>query len=313
VGGSCGGGRADLAVVMVNYRNAEMATRALADAERSAGPRLTLQEIVVDVESDAGELALLRERRPRAQIVELRDNPGFAASLNAGLGQARARHLLILGSDAFAIGDAVAALVSHLRARPDLGLVAPLLLNVDGSLQDNVFRRFPNMLTLFVDFCAPVAFLVRGRRIDPYHLARRWLDEPRSIAHANGTALAVRAEAAAATGPLDSGFRLYLEDTEWQRRMAMAGWERAVLPAARFTHIGGASSSGFALASPYYLDSIFRYFDHPRLALAVVWLAAVVSRVTLTLAIALGFGSERLSDMRRGFDELLALLRERRA
>lgn len=299
--------RPDLSVIVVNYKNAEMATRALADTERSAGT-LALQEIIVDIDSPAEDLELLRERRPRAQIVELRTNPGFAASCNAGIGQARARHLLVLGSDAFAIGNAVEALVRYIDAHPHVGLLAPLQLKVDGSPQDNVFRRFPNMLTLFVDFCTPVAFLVRGRRFDPHHIARRRLTGPQPIAHANGAVMLVRAQAAADTGPLDSGFRLYLEETEWQRRMARAGWERAVLPSARFTHVGGASSSGFALASPYYLDSVCRYFDHPRVALAVVRAAAVLSRLTVLAVIGLGFDSERMRTLERGFGELLALL-----
>lgn len=302
--------RPDLSVIVVNYKNAEMATRALADAARSAGT-LSIQEIVVDIHSPPEDLELLRDRRPGAQIVELARNPGFAASCNAGIGQARARHLLILGSDAFAIADAVRALVLHLDAHPRIGLLAPLQLNVDGTPQDNVFRRFPNMLTLFVDFCTPLAFLLRGRRLDPYHVARRRLTGPQSIAHANGAVLLVRAQAAAATGPLDSGFRLYLEETEWQRRMAAAGWERAVLPRARFTHVGGASSTGFALASPYYLASICRYYDRPRLALAVVRLAAVISRVSVLAVIRLGFESERMRTLERGFGELLTRLRER--
>jgi N-acetylglucosaminyl-diphospho-decaprenol L-rhamnosyltransferase len=304
-------GRADLAVIVVNYRNAEMATRALADAERSAGP-LTLQEIVVDINSPIEELELLRKRRPRAEVVELDSNPGFAASCNEGISRARARYLLVLGSDAFALGNAVEALVRHLDTHPSVGLLAPLLLNVDGSPQDNVFRRFPNMLTLFIDFCTPLAFLVRGRRLDPYHVARRRLTHPQPIAHANGTVLAVRAETAAATGPWDSGFRLYLEETEWQKRMAATGWQRAVLPSAFFTHVGGASSTGFALASPYYLGSICRYYDHPRMALAVVRVAALISRITVLAVIKLGLGSERMHNLDRGFAELLGLLRRNR-
>jgi GT2 family glycosyltransferase len=297
--------------MVVNYRNTEMTLRALADTERSAGP-LKLQEIVVQVECPPGDRQRLRELRPQVEIVELTTNPGFAASCNAGIAKARADRLLVLGSDAFPLGDAVEALVRHLDVHPRIGLVAPLLLNVDGSLQDNVFRRFPNLLTLFVDFCTPLAFLLRGRRLDPYHVARRRLTEPQPIAHANASAMLVRAQAAAATGPFDEGFFLYLEETEWQRRMAGAGWELAVLPSARVTHVGGASTKGFALASSYYLNSVWRYFDHPRMALAVIRIAAVISRNTALAGIRLGFDSERMRNLERGFSELLAQLRSGR-
>ncbi len=301
--------RPDVSVIVVNHKSADMATRALADVQRSAG-ELAIEEIVVDAGSSREDLELLRERRPRARILELGANRGFAAGCNAGIGLARGRHLLMLNPDAFAERDAVRALVRYLDDHPRTGLVAPLLLKGDGSPQDNAHRRFPNLLTLFVDFCTPVAFLVRGRLVDPHHVPRARLTEARLIAHANGAVMVVRAQAAAATGPLDDGYFLYLEETEWQRRMAAAGWERAVLPCARFTHVGGASSSAFALASPHYLASVCRYYERPRLALAVIRVAAVLSRLTVLVVIGLGFDSERMRTLERGFGELLHRLRE---
>jgi N-acetylglucosaminyl-diphospho-decaprenol L-rhamnosyltransferase len=296
----------DLSVVVVNYRSASLTARALEHATRSAGG-LALEEIVVDADSPPEDLALLRERRPQARILELGANRGFAAATNAGVALARGRHLLLVNPDAFAQGDAVLALVRHLDGHPRTGLVAPLLRNGDGSPQDNVHRRFPSLLTLFVDFCAPLAFLVRGGPLDPHHIPRRRLTAAQPIAHATGAALLVRAAAAAAAGPLDEGFFLYLEETEWQRRIAACGWGREVLPDARFVHLGGASSDGFALASPHYLASVRRYYDHPRLALAVIWVAALISFATLRLATALGAGSERTRQLTDGFATLLAL------
>jgi N-acetylglucosaminyl-diphospho-decaprenol L-rhamnosyltransferase len=302
-----------LSVIVVNYRSAALTVRALEHAIRSAGG-LAVEEIVVDADSPPEELALLRERRPHAHILELGANPGFAAGNNAGIARARGRHLLLLNPDAFARDDAVESLVQRLDARPGVGLLAPLLLNEDGSPQDNIHRRFPNLATLFVDFCAPIAFLVRGGPFDPHHIPRRALTVAQPIAHATGAVLLVRAEAAAATGTLDEGFFLYLEETEWQRRMAAAGWEREVLPSARFVHLGGGSSGGFALASPHYLDSVRRYYSHPRLAFAVIWVAALISFVTLRIATSLGAGSPRTRQLADGFGELLRLLvRGRRA
>jgi N-acetylglucosaminyl-diphospho-decaprenol L-rhamnosyltransferase len=300
--------RPDVSVIVVNYRSAELTVRALEHAAAAAGD-LTLEEIVVDADSSQSDLALLRAARPRAQVLELGVNRGFAFGNNAGIALASGRHLLLLNPDAFAVGESLRSLVAHLDAHPRTGLLAPLLVDRDGSPQDNAHRRFPNLLTLFVDFCAPLAFLLRGRRLDPHHVPRARLAGPCAIAHANGAVMLVRREAAEATGPLDEGFFLYLEETEWQRRMAAAGWRREVLPAARFVHLGGGSSEGFALASPAYLASVYRYYKHPRLALGVVAAAAVLSRLLLRAAIALGFRSPRMHTLERGFGELLTLLR----
>lgn len=303
--------RPDVSIVVVNYRSASLAVRALEEAVRSARD-YAVEEIVADADSCEEDLALLRSSRPRARVVELVGNPGFAAGNNAAIARARGRHLLLLNPDAFAQDDAVHALVRHIDAHPDTGLLAPLLFNEDGSPQDNVHRRFPNLLTLFVDFCAPVAFLIRGSSLDPHHTPRRRLTAAQPIAHATGAALLVRAEAAAAAGDLDESYFLYLEETEWQRRIARAGWRREVLPDARFVHLGGGSTGGFPLASQHYLTSVRRYYTHPRLALAVIRVAALISFFSLRLLTALGVRSARVRQLAEGFGELLALLTRRR-
>jgi N-acetylglucosaminyl-diphospho-decaprenol L-rhamnosyltransferase len=300
--------RPDLSIVVVNYRSASLTVRALEDAVRSAGG-YAVEEIVADASSCERDLALLTNARPRARIVRLNGNPGFAAGNNAAIACARGRHLLLLNPDAFAQGDAVRALVRRMDAHPQTGLLAPLLLNEDGSPQDNVHRRFPNLLTLFVDFCVPLAFLIRGSSLDPHHLPRRLIASPQPIAHATGAALLVRAQAAAEAGPLDDRYFLYLEETEWQRRIADAGWRREVLPNARFVHLGGGSTGSFALASPHYLASVRRYYPHPRMAMAVIWGATLISLTCLRLVTALGVRSPRVRQLCHGFGELLALLR----
>lgn len=300
--------RPDVSVIVVNFRSAELTLRALADARRAAGG-LTVEEIVVDGASGGDDVEMLRSGRPQATVLAQPENRGFAVGNNVGIERARGRYLLLLNPDAFAQGDALAALVRHLDGEPAAGLAAPLLLNPDGSAQDNVFKRFPNLATLFVDFCAPLAFLVRGRRLDPHNLARRQLREPRPIAHAIGAALLVRAEAARDAGPLDERFFLYLEETEWQRRMAAAGWRRDVVPTARFVHIGGGSSTASPLASPHYLESVRRYYPRPQAAMATIRVAAAISLVSLRAAHALGLGSERTRSLQRTFDDLWTQLR----
>ena len=269
----------DVSVIVVNYRSAELTARAL-EAARSAAGGLNLQEIVVDNASGEEEVERLRRELPHASVIALAENRGFAAGNNAGIAQATGRYLMLLNPDAFALEDAVARLVRHLDEHPQAGLAAPVLENEDGSVQANLYRYFPNLATLFVEFCFPlakVAVLLRTRFSASTETPAGW----RPVAHAIGAALLVRADAAKATGPLDERFFLYLEETEWQRRMAAAGWRRDGVPEARFTHLGGGSSSSPALASPHYLDSAAIYFGHGRSAEAVIAAGAAISWVWL--------------------------------
>ena len=291
--------------MVVNYRSAELTLRALADVAASASQAcLSVEEIVVDGASGGDDVEVLGRERPAATLIQLDANRGFAAGNNAGIARTSGRHLLLVNPDAFAQGGSVGRLVEYLDAHPEVGVAAPLLHNLDGSLQDNAYRRFPNLVTLFVDYCAPLAFAIRGTRLDPHNLDRRRLDLPRPIAHATGAVLLVRAEAAQDAGPLDERYFMYLEETEWQQRIRAAGWRIDIVPHAVFVHLGGGSSSFYPLASPAYLDSVQRYYPRPRAAFAVIRVAGLISLVSLRLARRLRPRSERVAALEQSFAQL---------
>ncbi len=304
----------DVSIVVVNFRSAELTLRALADAAAAAGG-LALQEIVVDNGSGAEEVARLRAARPEAEVVALADNRGFAAGNNAGIARATGRHLLLLNPDAFCQGDALARLATHLDGHPRTGVAAPRLVFGDGARQDNAYRRFPNHWTLLVDYCAPLAQVLARTPWDPHRVpARRYGAgaPPLAVAHVTGAALLVRAQAAETAGPLDEGFFLYYEETEWQRRIGAAGWRVEVLPDAVVTHLGGGSTGTFPLASPHYLDSVARYFGDSRRSRAIVAAGSVVSWLALTAAVRLGLGNDMVAFQARGYREVLGALGRRR-
>jgi N-acetylglucosaminyl-diphospho-decaprenol L-rhamnosyltransferase len=267
----------DVSIIVVNYRTPELTIRALADARRSAGD-LSVEEVVVDNGSGDNSVEQMAAAHPEASLVALPDNRGFAGGVNAGIAASRGRHLLLLNSDAFAVDGAVERLVAYLDAHPRVGVVAPALEHEDGSLQNNAYRRFPSPLTLFFDFCFPLGVVTHGRLLHPHNLPNRCFDRPRRIAHAMGAVLLVRSEAGRQAGPLDEGFFLYLEETEWQRRVAAAGWEIHLEPGSRVRHLMGASGAdGYAFASKHYLDSVDRYFGGARSARAAMLLGSAIS------------------------------------
>lgn len=302
--------RPDISVIVVNYRSAKLTMRALEATRRSAGA-LSIEEIIVDNASGDEEVALLRHELPRATVIALAENRGFAAGNNSGIACATGRHLLLLNPDAFAREDAIVQLVRHLDTHPEAGLAAPVLENDDGSVQPNLYRRFPTLATLFVEFCFPLALVavaLRKRLTDAARAPAGWLP----VAHAIGAVLLVRSEAACTTGPLDERFFLYLEETEWQRRMAAGGWRRDGVPNARFVHLGGGSSNSPTLASPHYLDSAALYFRHGAAAESVIAVAAIISWLWLRIFSALGLSSGPEDEMRSAFRALLRLLCARR-
>jgi GT2 family glycosyltransferase len=75
-----------------------------------------------------------------------------------------------------------------------------------------------------------------------YHLADRPAAGPQQVDWVVGAAILIRREAWLEVGPLEEGFFMYFEETDWCRRSAEAGWEVHYLPAAQVIHYEGKSS-----------------------------------------------------------------------
>ena len=58
-----------------------------------------------------------------------------------------------------------------------------------------------------------------------------------------GSCMLVRREAVDEVGPLDEGYFLFSEETDWCYRFRQAGWKVLFFPGAEFVHVGGATTA----------------------------------------------------------------------
>ena len=297
---------ADVAVVIVNYRTPELTARCLEFVDEAANG-LEVERIVVDNASDDGSAVRLREARPDAKVVERPANDGFAAGVNAGFGASTAPVVVVLNPDTEPQRESIARLVEHLRTRSRAGVAAPLLTTPDGAVQRSAHRRFPSLLTVFVDFCVPLGYALALRPAwHPHELPEAATERGPAVEHVTGAALAIRRSAYEDAGPFDERFFLYLEETEWQQRVRGRGWAIEVVPGARVVHLTRAGASMTAITERY-LPSIYRYMGmqgHSERAVDLVLITATaLSRATLR-AIAAVSPSRRAASL-----ELLAFHR----
>src|SRR5262245_34689562 len=85
--------------------------------------------IVVDDGSTDGSAALLRERYPEGRLIELGENRGLAAGVNAGIRACRSEYVALLNNDAEAAPGWLAGLVGALEAHAEAGSAACKMLD----------------------------------------------------------------------------------------------------------------------------------------------------------------------------------------
>ena len=237
-------------VAIVSYNTCALLRDCLASLQHCT---LALDVVVVDNASRDGSAAMVRSEFPAVTVLDAGTNLGFARATNLALRQllaadraSRPAVLVALNPDTRVHPAAIEQLVSVLEAHPRVALVAPRLLNPDGSLQDGAFR-FPTLLMTVLD-CFPPGEVLPGR------LYRSWWhgrypqergDAPFAIDHPLGACMAVRRTVLDDVGLLDEGFFMYAEEVEWCWRIRRAGWAIWQQPAARVTHVGGGATRQF--------------------------------------------------------------------
>jgi N-acetylglucosaminyl-diphospho-decaprenol L-rhamnosyltransferase len=273
----------DLSIVIVSWNVRDLLRRCLdsilgtgrpkteGDAECPAScilhPAPSIEILVVDNGSTDGSVEMLRTDFPDVHVVVNAENRGFPAGNNQGLTLAGGRYVLLLNPDTEVVGNALATMVAFADEYPDVGLIGPQLLNLDGSVQSSR-RRFPTLATAFFEStwlqpCAPRSLLER------YYVLDHPDDAVLDVDWVQGAALMVRREAIDQIGPMDERFFMYSEELDWCRRFREAGWRVVYLPGAQVIHHAGKSSEQVLPARHvHFQTSKVRYFRkyHGRIA-----------------------------------------------
>jgi N-acetylglucosaminyl-diphospho-decaprenol L-rhamnosyltransferase len=198
--------------------------------------------IVVDSASTDGTPERVRERFPSVQVIELERNPGYGGAVNAGLAVAEGDYVVAMNADAWPVADGIARLVAFADERPRTGVVAPKLLNPDGSLQPSL-RAFPTMWRLATEYLFLRWLAPRSRLLNVSYGAGFDYETPREAEFLTGAVLLLRRAALDQVGEFDTDFFMFSEEVDLCYRMRAAGWSVEFTPSAEFVHVGGASTS----------------------------------------------------------------------
>lgn len=223
----------DFAIVTVTH-NSETDLRRLLDSIGlqlgDAPPPL----VVVDSASDDGSAALAAERG--ARVMALEENVGFGAGCNEGLAVVDAEVTALLNPDVELLDRGLAELARHARSAE--ALLAPRLLNSDGSVQDSAHPR-PGRADDLVPALIPRPLLPPPlrRRYEPWRSER-----VTRVGWAIGACLVARTELLRSLGPFDPGAFLFYEDMELCLAAARAGIPTVLHPDIVLRHLGGTST-----------------------------------------------------------------------
>jgi N-acetylglucosaminyl-diphospho-decaprenol L-rhamnosyltransferase len=226
----------DVAGVVVNYNARDHLLRCVGSLFEAGVDNVVVAD---NASSDGSELALL-ERYPAARWAPTGANLGYGSAANIGAKLVDAKFILVCNPDVVVGPGAVSALCEVLEGRPQVAVVGPRILTVNGDLYPSA-RRFPDILEAFGhgfvgQFWAGNPFSRRYRMTEWDHAGSRDVD------WVSGSCFLARREAWDQVGGFDERYFMYLEDVDLCWRLGRAGWAISYEPAAEVVHVQGVSA-----------------------------------------------------------------------
>lgn len=276
----------DAAICVVNFNTRELLLECLASIERHAGEA---ELVVVDNASTDGSVDAVRARYPRATLIAQKQNVGFGAACNRGIGATTAEAVVLLNADTRLTGSALAPMLQTLAASEEVAVVGPRLVRPDGSLQ-RTCRAFPTLRTALFDYTGLSRAFRRSKLFGRYEMG--WWDhaDGRDVDWVSGACLLIRRAALDQVGLFDEDYFMYAEELDLCFRLRQEGYRVVYEPRAEVVHHEGASTGQqwpeMVMASHRSTFRFFRkhYGRAAELALRVIVFAGNLARL-LTSAV----------------------------
>jgi N-acetylglucosaminyl-diphospho-decaprenol L-rhamnosyltransferase len=226
------------------------------EVTRAAG--IETEIVVVEHSEDNDEAVAVAECSP--DLVLRRPNRGYAAGLNAGVAESTGEVVFLANPDIAFLDGSVAALIDALDGGADVA--GPQLV---WDPEGEVLLPVPDdpgpaaELRRTIQRRRPTAASIDGR------LAAAWrvwnADRPCRVPSLRGPLMAVRRKVFQKLGPLDEGYFLYYEETDWLWRARRRGADLVLAPRSRVVHRWGHSTRRLGDAAGIEERSRARFFE----------------------------------------------------
>lgn len=201
---------------------------------------LEAEVFVVDNASADASAEMVRQKHGWVRLIANDDNLGFAKANNQAMKLAKGEYILLLNPDTEVIPGAISELIRFLEEHPKAAIVAPQLINSDGSIQRSC-RAFPTFLAMLYELLGLSKMFPNNKMFGAYKMLDFDHQQLREVDQPEGAALLLRRQVIEEVGTLDEGFFMLFEEVDWCYRIKQSGWEIWFDPNARVVHHYGQS------------------------------------------------------------------------
>ncbi|OGE32051.1 hypothetical protein A2631_02950 [Candidatus Daviesbacteria bacterium RIFCSPHIGHO2_01_FULL_44_29] len=221
-----------LSIITVTYNNAQSLVGFIESVLTNAP--LDSELVIVDSSSTDETVDMLKKFGQKIVLILSSENIGFGKGSNLGFQRSTGEFVMFLNPDTKVSKTALADLLLFIENHPEVGIVAPALIQKDGNIQPSV-RRLPTLWGAIQEY-----YLGIKRSYEAYVPEN---NRPQEVESVVGAGMMMRRETFAKLGGFSSKFFMYYEDLELCLRVRKLGLKVYYLPEVKIEHEVGGSFS----------------------------------------------------------------------
>ena len=237
--------------IIINYRSLDYTRLCLNSLFNYLPQDQSWEIILIDNNSQDGSAETLKQEfTGRLKLIQNDSNRGFAGANNQGAKEAKGKYLFFLNSDTEIKDNILPGLYAVLEEKPEIGILAPRVLDPQGDWQFGACGRQQTLKNLFLQ-----------------NTKANWLDQKKETFWTSdwvsGAALIIRRDLFEKIKAWDEKFFLYLEDTDLCLRARQQKYLVAICPETSLIHYGGKSpASNRQRRKNYYRSQNYFFKKH---------------------------------------------------
>lgn len=238
-----------VSIILLNWNGKEDTIECLESLNKIDYPNYEI--ILVDNGSTDGSVEYFRERFPEIEIIQNKENLGFAEGNNVGIERAirrRTDYVLLQNNDTIVDPFFLKELVDIIEKDKNIGVVGPTVYYYN---ETNKIQSAGGKIWWYIG---------RAAHLKKNTIDKGKINKPQKVDYIPGCSLLARSKIFKEAGYLNKNYFAYWEESDWCIRVHKAGYDILYVPEAKIWHKGGSTSGKISGFSEYHMTRNMFWF-----------------------------------------------------
>lgn len=258
-------------IIIVNYNTKNLLSASLNSISNKFRQKSLYEIIIIDNNSTDGSVSYLEKlNSPNIKFIKSKTNLGFSKANNLAVKQALGKYLFFLNSDTIIKKIDLEKVDSFLNQNPDVGLIAPRLLNQDQSIQASCYQK-QSLKNAVAEY-----WYGQSESFSKYYPKNK---KPVSVDSVVGAAVFIPKKVFDQIGGWDERYFMYFEDLQLCKDIKKLGKKIIYSPNFQVVHLHGSSPHKSSSPSKHLIQSskIFHGILKYYILYIILWLGQKIS------------------------------------